>query len=338
MARIAGQRDESTLRFMADQVRMARELKEGGNVPLLGELNVLLYGTAHAPVREEWRKIRWSESEEYWVSALGHFAVWRERPARIWERNGYKQAVLYRDGRKTPCAIHVLVARLFCTWTVGDRVVRHLNGNRSDNHANNLKPGSYAENLQDRRNASRGLVRNPSPPAIELWKLSDQCAGASISNLGQVRLGWWVAFNTSGYSYRGGAKKHVGVTFAWEGKKHTELLHRLVYEAFNGPLPSNIIIRHLNDDPHDNRLKNLAEGTAADNAEDSMRNGRLRLGQNHPNAKYSDDQRGTFITLVADGTAIAEAARRAGIKPSTGYQIVNRMRKGLPVAYTFNGL
>lgn len=49
-------------------------------------------------------------------------------------------------------------------------------------------------------------------------------------------------------------------------------MHRLVARAFLGPtdLP---LVRHLNDDPSDNRLANLAYGTSSDNALDSVRNG-----------------------------------------------------------------
>lgn len=341
MPKAAEQTDRTTLRFTSVQVRLARAAQESESVPLSGELNVLLYGTARAPVREEWRRCRCSESEEYWVSDLGHLAVWRERPARIWKRGDYLQAVVYVDGRKRPRALHVLVARMFCTWKPGDRVVRHLNGDRRDNYASNLMPGSQGENMQDRLNAARGVIVKTSPAAVEVWKLSDEYAGARISSHGRVKLGWWVVFNTAGYSYKRGKnkgkKKHVSVKVTLNKTVRYELLHRLEYEAFVGAIPARGIIRHLNDDPHDNRLVNLALGTGRENSADRVRNGHQPLGQTHANAKYSDKQRGAFIALVADGMSQAEAARRARIKPSTGYQIINRLRNGLPVAFTFTG-
>jgi hypothetical protein len=52
-------------------------------------------------------------------------------------------------------------------------------------------------------------------------------------------------------------------------------VHRLVAEIWlPDPLPGQIQVRHLNGDPFDNRLENLAWGTARDNAEDRMRHGR----------------------------------------------------------------
>lgn len=49
-------------------------------------------------------------------------------------------------------------------------------------------------------------------------------------------------------------------------------VHDLVAQAFIGPKPEGQYVRHLNDDPCDNWLDNLAYGTAIDNAQDRIRN------------------------------------------------------------------
>lgn len=61
------------------------------------------------------------------------------------------------------------------------------------------------------------------------------------------------------------------------GRKR-RVIHRLVAEAFFGisDLP---IVRHLNDDPDDNWVGNLAYGTHSDNAFDMHRNGIESGGQ-----------------------------------------------------------
>lgn len=54
-------------------------------------------------------------------------------------------------------------------------------------------------------------------------------------------------------------------------------VHRLVCEAFHGPAPEGKpLVRHLNDQGHDNRPENLAWGNQSENMYD-----RVRLG-NHP--------------------------------------------------------
>jgi hypothetical protein len=55
------------------------------------------------------------------------------------------------------------------------------------------------------------------------------------------------------------------------------LVHRLMWGAFNGPLPSHVLVRHKNDVRTDNRLSNLAVGSHLDNRVDSHHNGNGRL-------------------------------------------------------------
>lgn len=52
-------------------------------------------------------------------------------------------------------------------------------------------------------------------------------------------------------------------------------VHSLVLEAFVGPKPEGMQCRHLNGNKQDNRLENLAWGTAKENAADSVAHGVL---------------------------------------------------------------
>lgn len=51
-------------------------------------------------------------------------------------------------------------------------------------------------------------------------------------------------------------------------------VHHLVLLAFVGPRPDGQLARHLDDDPANNRLTNLAYGTPSENNFDAVRNGR----------------------------------------------------------------
>lgn len=54
-------------------------------------------------------------------------------------------------------------------------------------------------------------------------------------------------------------------------------LHRLIAEAFYGKRSDHVfMVRHLDDDPTNNALWNLAWGTSFDNAIDASFNGRLK--------------------------------------------------------------
>jgi hypothetical protein len=50
-------------------------------------------------------------------------------------------------------------------------------------------------------------------------------------------------------------------------------VHRLVLEAFVGPMPPGAVSRHLNGDPTDNRIENLAYGSQSENQLDAIRHG-----------------------------------------------------------------
>ena len=68
---------------------------------------------------------------------------------------------------------------------------------------------------------------------------------------------------------------HVLVSLQSGYKVRTKkLVHRLVLETFVGPCPDGMETRHLNGDPSDNRLANLAWGTPKENHTDKVRHGR----------------------------------------------------------------
>lgn len=54
--------------------------------------------------------------------------------------------------------------------------------------------------------------------------------------------------NNNGYSIVGLHKN---------GKRKLYLIHRLVYESFNGPIPDGMQVNHINEDKTDNHLENL---------------------------------------------------------------------------------
>lgn len=69
---------------------------------------------------------------------------------------------------------------------------------------------------------------------------------------------------------------HLNVVLYINQRKTSKYVHHLVMEAFVGPRPSNLDIRHLNGNAEDNRLSNLAYGTRKENVRDTLRHGTNR--------------------------------------------------------------
>ena len=69
---------------------------------------------------------------------------------------------------------------------------------------------------------------------------------------------------------------HLEVSLHVNGVRIRKYIHRLVAEAFI-PNPHNYpIVRHLDDDPSNNQVENLAWGTQRDNMRDAIRNGTFK--------------------------------------------------------------
>ena len=96
-----------------------------------------------------------------------------------------------------------------------------------------------------------------------------------------------------------------------EGRQHDVYVHHLVAEAFLGPRPGGMEIRHLNGNQLDNRADNLAWGTHGDNERDKVRHGthrnakKTRCPAGHP---YAGDN--LYIT-PSTGDRICLTCKRA---------------------------
>jgi len=65
-------------------------------------------------------------------------------------------------------------------------------------------------------------------------------------------------------------------------------VHRLVMFAYVGPCPAGHEVLHYDGDKQNNNLSNLRYGTRKENMEDMRRHGRIPHGENHYNAKLTE--------------------------------------------------
>lgn len=88
-------------------------------------------------------------------------------------------------------------------------------------------------------------------------------------------------------------------------------VHDLVAQAFLGPKPEGMLIRHLNGNAADNRLTNLAYGTYQENALDMHDHGTMTFAKMNPEMVIDARRRSS------NGESYASISRSMGINVST---------------------
>lgn len=125
------------------------------------------------------------------------------------------------------------------------------------------------------------------------------------------------------------ARGYVYVRFYSHPVSETTTVHRLVAELFLPPPAQNQhCVRHLNGMPTDNRAENLAWGTNAENARDTVRHGRTLKGRKNPNAKLTDRIVVAARILVDEGFSTNALGVFLGVDGETVRRAVTREQWG----------
>lgn len=111
---------------------------------------------------------------------------------------------------------------------------------------------------------------------MEEWRKIRDFPGYEVSSSGKVKS---YINNRHGIGQESHILKPVINQHGYEtvclGRNNRRLVHRLTAEAFI-PNPNNYpLVRHLDDDPKNNNVSNLAWGTQTDNMQDCVKHGRL---------------------------------------------------------------
>lgn len=118
-------------------------------------------------------------------------------------------------------------------------------------------------------------------------------------------------------------KGYAAVSLSVDGVITRRMVHHLVLEAFVGPRPEGYVTRHLDDDPWNNTVSNLAWGTPMENAADQVAAGSHK-GERHGNAVLQEKDIRTIRELVAKGVSQRELAFSYGVSQPTISKIAKR--------------
>ena len=138
-----------------------------------------------------------------------------------------------------------------------------------------------------------GGAANHAPIEERFWRYVEKTDGC---------WNWLAVKNKQGYGL-------IGLGGAGTSKK---LAHRLSYEMHQGPIPENMVLMHICDNPACVRPDHLRPGTQKENIRDAMMKGRaskppLIHGEKHPKAKLTKDDVAYIRTCGKPTKELAEA-------------------------------
>ena len=152
----------------------------------------------------------------------------------------------------------------------------------------------------------------------ELWRPVPDWPDYEVSNLGRVRsidrtvayIDQWGRPNKQFIKGRILAlrlkdKTYFTVSLHKGLKTHTRFVHRLVVEAFIGPIPKGMCVLHGPNGSLDNRASELRIGTHKQNSADKFRDGTAKWGAEIPTAKLTDDDIPAIRADTRSSSAIA---------------------------------
>ena len=148
----------------------------------------------------------------------------------------------------------------------------------------------------------------------EEWRAVPGAIGYEVSSTGLVRV--WSRRRPDARRLKPTktVKGYLRVAIKTEARTKLLFVHALVLTAFVGPRPPGLVTRHLNGVRDDNRLENLAWGTYAENAADTIAHGRSHRGELHRCAKLTTAD---VLEIRASSDTIPVLADRFGVSMST---------------------
>lgn len=224
--------------------------------------------------------------------------VWSEKRNRILkgtlERNEYHTVYLMHNGKQHNLLIHRLVAEAFCSNSNHYNVIHHKDGNKHNNCADNLEWVTAKEN-----NLPINKKQPESYTVSGFANLKKDWRPLAFDNNYLVNADGEMMNKTTGRLIKGSERNGYR---RFQYNNHMYSIHRLIYETFNGPIPENMCVDHIDGNRTNNALNNLRLVTQSDNMQNAMKNG--HAGQ-IPVLQF--DKQGNFIKEFPNIQAAADA-------------------------------
>lgn len=109
-----------------------------------------------------------------------------------------------------------------------------------------------------------------------------------------------------------------------DGKRTSLGAHRVSYEAFHGPIPEGLVVRHKCDNPGCVAPHHLELGTHQDNHNDKVERGRQARGEGHGLSRLTAKAVRAIDQLLGQGDTNVKLAAQFGVCPAT----IGHIRRG----------
>jgi hypothetical protein len=137
----------------------------------------------------------------------------------------------------------------------------------------------------------------------------------AVSDWGRVKSFWYHNGTTERFlRLHEPVNGHLYVVLYAGGCRRQMYVHRLVLEAVVGPCPVGQECRHLDGNPGNNHVGNLAWGTHTENMADRVRHGTSNRGVRNGNARLTEDDVVEIRRRLGQGMLHREIASLFGVR------------------------
>jgi hypothetical protein len=120
---------------------------------------------------------------------------------------------------------------------------------------------------------------------------------------------------------------YARISLRLEKGKATKIhVHRIVYMAFHGEIPKNMVCCHIDSNIKNNHYTNLRIDTQKGNIRDKLKNGTWQAGNNHPKTIYQDNDILKIQNAIKDNPELQLRHFEEMLKPFPRHLIFDVMR------------
>lgn len=232
--------------------------------------------------------------------------------------NGYKYYRLSSEGKKKMFYAHRLVAETFIPNTLNLPIVNHKDGNKLNNHINNLEWVTYSENTQHWRD--NNIINRSKTEYYEKDLEGEEWLSYNnyyVSNKGRIRHK-----NKNNLLKPSLTCGYYKVRLSNEGLVEDCLIHKLVYILFTKDTDlKDYIIDHIDGNKLNNDINNLRKITQSENVKAALYDTKTNASAKRVGQYDLSDN------FIAEYASAREAARVLNLDSSTISKVCRKINK-----------